>query len=251
MKAQLLGETWKDVVREALLQLGGEGHLKDINRLIKSHPKTKTNPTWPATIRRVVRQYSIFEARGGGRYKLVEHPEGKAEPETIEKTGHSVAQGMLLALGRLYGYETFAPAGDRSREFQGQPLSSFTTVSDCSGFCAGTSLKRVRQIDAIWLVEDNQGPYPAYAFEVEHTTGVRSGLDRLVEIPERFPAGLFVIAPGEDEQSLFENLVRHNRFRKFRDRLRFRDYKQLESLFNAAVAHTEVGRSFGVEPRRA
>lgn len=107
----------------------------------------------------------------------------------------------------------------------------------------------MRQIDAIWLDEDNEGAYPVYAFEVEHTTRVRSGVDRLVEVPERYRARLFVVAPGEEERRTFEVLVRQSRFRKFRERLQFRDYTQLETLYNAAVRHDDFRSSFGVTHR--
>jgi hypothetical protein len=248
--------TWKDVVRDALQELGGQGHLNDINRLVKNHPKTKTNPTWKDTIRRVVRQYTIFEpilpARSG-LYRLVEQPIVDAEPESLGKgtaVDHGIAQGMLLTLGRMYGYETFAPATDRtSRSFQGKPLADFSTVTDCAEFCGKNSLPRVRQIDAMWLAEDNDGVYPVYAFEVEHTTGVRSGMDRLLELPERYGVKLFVVAPGEDERSRFDGLIKLNKFRKFRERMQFRDYDELDTLYNSAVKYEENSKSFGVKTR--
>jgi hypothetical protein len=251
-----LNTTWKDVVRDALVKLGGQGHLKDINKVVKGHPKTRANPTWEDTIRRVVRQYAIFQPvppSRSGLYRLAEQPSVNAAPESLSERGpvdHGTAQGMLLTLGRMYGYETFAPATDRtSRSFQGKSLADFSTVTDCTEFCGKNSLPRVRQIDAMWLAEDNDGVYPVYAFEVEHTTGVRSGVDRLVEIPERYSAKLFVVAPGEEERSTFNGLVRLNRFRKFRDRLLFRDYRELDSLYNAAVGHDENRKAFGVELR--
>lgn len=245
-------QTWKDVVRQALLELGGSAKLREINKLVKGQPKTRTNPTWEATIRRVVRQYTIFEPvppKGSGVYRLVSEPKlPEPRPETA---GHETAQGMILRLGRLYGYETFAPAADcTTRQFQGRFLSELTTVHDCSGFCtAKPSLAKVRQIDAIWLEEDKNGTYPVYAFEVEHTTKVRSGLDRLTEIPRRYQIPLFVIGPGKDEKKLFESLVEQNRYREFKQRLCFRDYGQLEHLFNAAVSHGEIRDAFGVAPR--
>ncbi len=158
---------------------------------------------------------------------------------------------MLLRLGLLYGFETFAPASDRtSRTFQGRSLSDLATVNTCEGFCKSKSgLKKVEQIDAIWLLEDADGPYPAYAFEVEHTTRVRSGIDRLTEIPERFKVPLFVIGPGAEEKRLFDSLAAQNRYRRFREQLLFRDYAALESLFNAAVTHDETQNEFGVAPR--
>jgi hypothetical protein len=150
----------------------------------------------------------------------------------------------------MYGYETFAPAADRTaRSFQGSPLAALSTITDCDEFCGKNSLHRVRQIDAMWLAEDNDGVYPVYAFEVEHTTGVRSGMDRLVELPERYVASLFVVAPGDDERSRFDGLIKLNKFRKFRDRMRFRDYFELDALYNSAVKHEENSKAFGVRPR--
>lgn len=244
------------MVRDALVKLGGKGHLDDINRLVKSHAKTKTNPTWKDTIRRVVRQYAIFEPvapNRSGVYRLVDQPTIKPVPESLQTSGivdHGAAQGMLLTLGRMYGYETFAPATDRtSRSFQGKPLRDFSSITDCAEFCGKNSLSRVRQIDAIWLTEDNDGVYPVYAFEVEHTTGVRSGMDRLVELPERYAVKLFVVAPGDDERSTFDGLIMLNKFRKFRERLQFRDYSQLDKLYNSAVTHEEDSKEFGVSFR--
>jgi hypothetical protein len=247
--------TWKELVEHALQELGGEAHLKQINEVIAGSAKTLTNPTWRDTIRRVVRQYSVFQPvppSRSGIYRLVSLPDVQARPEQMtgeEKIDHSIAQGMLLTLGRMYGYDTFAPINDQTaRRFLGQPLSNLASIRDCTNFC-DKSLPRVRQIDAIWLGADNEGPYPIYAFEVEHTTGVRSGIDRLVEIPDRFKAQLFVVAPGQEEQNLFEKLSQQNRFRRFRDRLQFRRYADLSNLYNAAVNHNEIRDSFGVRPR--
>lgn len=251
-------QTWKDVVREALAELGGQGHLEEINRKVRGHPKTKTNRTWEATVRRVVRSYTIFQPvlpHRSGVYKLVEQPAIAPIPESVSDADidhHAIAQGMILTLGRLYGYETFAPVSDRTqRLFQGKSLGDYCTVANCSDFCKPPTLKRVELIDVIWLEEDNNGVFPRYAFEVEHSTGVRSGIDRLVEIPGRYPAGLFVVAPGEEEARKFEKLRTHSRYRSFKERLLFRNYDQLTGLYNAALRHDELQNSFGVEPRGA
>ena len=253
MGAQDISKTWKDVVREALVDLGGVAHLRDINVAIQGHPKTRTNPTWRDTIRRVVRQYAIFEPvppERSGKYRLVELPAVEAMPQSFrgrEKDDHGIAQGMLLALGRLYGYETFAPAMDRTtREFQGKKLADYTTVIDCAEFSGRASVKIICQIDAIWLTNDIAGAYPVYAFEVENSTRVRSGIDRLVEIPERFGVSLYVVAPGKEEQRLFEKLKVQNRYRRFIQRLQFRNYEELGSLYNSAVEHARIREQFGI-----
>jgi hypothetical protein len=60
--------TWKDVVKEALLEISSSGHLDDIYSNIKGHPKTETNPTWGDTVRSTIQQYSILyqEEKGSG-----------------------------------------------------------------------------------------------------------------------------------------------------------------------------------------
>jgi len=56
--------TWKDVVKEALSEIGTSGHLDDIYSKIMGHPKTETNPTWRDTVRRTLQQYSIMASEG-------------------------------------------------------------------------------------------------------------------------------------------------------------------------------------------
>ena len=221
--------TWKEMVRNALLELGGQGHLSEINEKVKGHPKTKTNPTWRDTIRRVVRQYKIFEPvlpERSGIYKLVEEirPEVGAQTFTEEpEVDHGIAQGMLVTLGKIYGYETYVPLRDQTiRKFQGKPLSSFVTVTDCTNIFRGPNLPKIREIDALWFDEDDYGLFPIYAFEVEETTGVRSGLDRLLKIPKRFLVKFYIIAPSASEKALFDRLVNQTPFRSFRDRFSFR-----------------------------
>ena len=108
----------------------------------------------------------------------------------------------------IYGYETFVPAYDQStREFQGASLGDLVSVRDCSDILEGQNLPRVRQIDVLWFDEDDHGLFPIYGFEVEHTTRVREALDRLLKIPARFRADLFLVGPDEEKKALFDRLV--------------------------------------------
>jgi hypothetical protein len=245
--------TWKDVVRDALLKLGGQGHLSEVNGIIEGHPKTKTNPTWRDTIRRVVRQYKIFEPvppERSGTYKVVE--EISIKPETQDFTeepeiNHGIAQGMLVTLGRIYGYEPYVPPHDQTiRQFQGKPLKDFVSVSDCTDIFKGPNLSKIREIDTLWFDEDDYGLFPVYAFEVEGTTRVKSGLDRLLKIPRRFAAQFFVIGPSTKEKDLFDKYVNQTPFRDFKDRFLFRLYKELEELYNSALIHSDQRKHFGI-----
>jgi hypothetical protein len=248
--------TWKDVVRDALLELGGQGHLSEINRIVEGHPKTKANPTWRDTIRRVVRQYKVFEPvlpERSGIYKVVEEISIRPEAQGFIKEpeiDHGIAQGMLVTLGRIYGYETYAPPHDQTiRSFQGKPLRDFVTVSDCTDIFRGPNLSKIREIDSLWFDEDDYGLFPVYAFEVEETTRVKSGLDRLLKIPRRFPALFFVIGPSTKEKDLFEQYINQTPFRDFRDRFLFKLYEELEELYNAALIHNDRREQFGVIER--
>jgi len=247
-------QTWESVVAGAIAELGGEAHLADINRTIEGHPKTATNPTWRDTVRRVVRQYNVFEPvppLRSGVYRL-----RSAEPVSLQVVeppqagsvvDHGTAQGMLVTLGNIYGYSTFAPKTDQTtRRFQGRPLGDIVGLRDCTSIFAGPNVAKIRQIDVLWLAEDDYGLFPVYAFEVEHTTQVRDGLDRLLKIPQRYDTRLFVVGPDENTRNLFDRLTHQVPFRSHIERFRFNTYEQLGRLYNAAVAHAQNRSDFGI-----
>jgi len=248
--------TWKDVVRDALLKLGGEGHLSEINKIVEGHPKTGTNPTWQDTNRRVVRQYKIFEPvppERSGIYKVVE--EITIDPETQNFTekpeiDHGIAQGMLVTVGKIYGYETYVPPHDQTtRNFQERPLRDFVSVADCTDIFRGPNLARIREIDVLWFDEDDYGLFPAYAFEVEETTRVKSGLDRLLKIPRRFPTKFFIIGPSTKEKDLFDQYVDQTPFRDYRSKFSFRFYQELKELYDSTLVYNDQRKQFGIVER--
>lgn len=248
--------TWKDLVRDALLDLGGQGHLSEINEIVDGHPKTWTNPTWQDTIRRVVRQYKIFEPvppERSGVYKLVEELHVKPEEQSFSKKpdiDHGIAQGMLVALGEIYGYETYVPPHDQTtRNFQGKALRDFVSVADCTDVFRGPNLAKIREIDTIWFDEDDYGLFPAYAFEVEETTRVKSGLDRLLKIPTRFSTRFFILGPSEKERELFNQYINQTPFKGFRHRFLFKLYEELGELYNSALVHSDKQEQFGIIER--
>ncbi len=109
---------WKDVVKEALLEIGNSGHLDDIYSKIKGHPKTETNPTWRDTIRRTLQQYSILyqEEEGSGIWYLREEkPLEEFDPKKNLHSAHEDVQGILLELGGIDGYETWKGVNDAKR----------------------------------------------------------------------------------------------------------------------------------------
>ena len=64
--------TWRDVVEEALRELGGKASFRQLNEKLKGHPKTKSNAFWEDKIRQVVQIYPDTFARvKSGVWRLV------------------------------------------------------------------------------------------------------------------------------------------------------------------------------------
>jgi hypothetical protein len=121
--------TWKDVVKEALSKMGNSGHLEDINLQIEGHWKTQTNPTWRDIVRRTLQQYNIFyqEEKGSGTWYLREEkPLGEFDPKKNPNPAHEDVQGMLLELGKIYGYETSAAINDAKKKFMNMPIDKMS-----------------------------------------------------------------------------------------------------------------------------
>lgn len=232
---------WKDVVQGALLAVGKPATLPQIYEHIEGHWKCETNPTWRDTVRRTLQQYAIFKHVKRGVWGL------KSEKEILEfdKTtlDHSEVEGLLLELGRLYGYETYTP--DRNSRFRDEKLASFTSLNEIPKFTYENILRDVKQIDVLWFLGDIDNLFPAHAFEVEHTTKVSKGLLRLYQLYQarRSDAGYYVIAP-EIESTKFCIETNKYPYKPVKDVFVFRTYKTLLGLHNLAVRHDILKTEF-------
>jgi hypothetical protein len=128
-------------------------------------------------------------------------------------------------------------------------LKDFISVYDCTGIFRGPNLGKIKEIDALWFDEDDYGLFPVYGFEVEETTKVKSGLDRLLKIPRRFPTRFFIIGPSVKEKDLFDQYINQTPFRDFGEKFLFRFYKELEELYNSALIHDDRRKQFGIIER--
>lgn len=248
--------TWKDVVQQALEALGGEAHLSAIYGHIEGHPKTETNPTWQATVRRTLQQYSIFRSPGRGVWAVVQEPtviqpfskediEELEAPLAEEQLDHDSVQGMLLNLGRIYDFQTYAPQVDRSmRRFDGQPLAAFATVRDLPLFSTPALMKDFKQVDVIWLRGDTENLFPYCAFEVEHTRDIKAALLRLYQFTvARLKTSLYIVAPSA-RQRKFAREIGKAPFDAMKHDCRFRSYADLVPLYDAAVEHAKLREAF-------
>jgi len=243
--------TWKHLVMDALSELGGAASLKDITAKLENNPDRPDTATWRATVRRVVRQYNIFEpyrTKGGlAGYRLVQAPSTPPSP-VADEDPHGEQQGMLLELGRLCGYETFTNATDKTiRRFRGIPLAGFATVRNDADDLLALPLEKMRDTDVMWMAEDSAGLYPRYAFEVENSTKVKNGLLRLLKIPERFHAELFVIGPGDEESGLFKRYLRDSPFRQHAHRFHFFRYSDVADFYQSGVTFDQIVKRWNIQ----
>jgi hypothetical protein len=153
-----------------------------------------------------------------------------------EITSHVEAEVLLLKIGRMLEYDTYSP--DRSKRAYGERVGDHCTLDRVPTRFLGELVPIISQIDVIWFRDD----LPRYAFEVEHTTKVGSGLQRLFQL-HPLSTALFIIA-GEEIRPRYEKLIETDPYFRYRQLFRFRTYRELESYFRAVSELQLRNRTF-------
>ncbi len=156
--------------------------------------------------------------------------------ETKKITNHSEAEFILLKLGQILGYDTYSP--DRNKDAYGQKLEDLISLDAIPQFTTPSLLDTIKNIDVIWFEDE----FPVYCFEVEHTTGVTTGLLRLYQTSQ-LNTKLFVIAPV-DVLKKFETEMNKMPFRKIRNRYIFRSYEDLIKFYYLAGNYSRSKKGF-------
>ena len=148
---------------------------------------------------------------------------------TITINSHEGAEYYLLELGKMLGYNPYTV--DRSKMFENRTLGDVALLRDIPPFAGERDMKTVKEIDVIWFGDDEN---PKICFEVEHTTDIVHGLDRLIQLQHIY-AKFFIIAP-EEKRAKFEDVVT-NRFpyRRFRHRFKFISYDELARFYEVTL----------------
>jgi len=233
--------TWKDVVVDALQKLGGEASLKEITAVAQRDPKAKSNTKVREKIRQVVRAYKIFETveEGSGVYRLVSETTIDIDQQATTKSVTDEIQGRLLYIGRVNNYETFAPADDRAkRQFFGHGLEHFVSVRDLAAHprFKENEIRIIERIDVLWLREIDGDLIPRFAFEIENSTKVLAGLNRLNTIPSMFPTRLFIVGEDDRQRKRFDDYLDSPTFKARADRFRFKYFNDVRQLFDISQA---------------
>lgn len=163
-------------------------------------------------------------------WKLLLSPpifEENEKHSTVEESLHSVLQGRLLEVGNIRGYQTFCP--DKSRKFNDRNLEEIATLKTCPEL-QFSDYDLLRQIDVIWFRPRGNHFIPEYAFEVELSTGVWSGVGRMATLLDYSNVALYVIA---NDSKKYSQVI--NSYTEFQNRYRFVGNDLVGELYSAEL----------------
>jgi hypothetical protein len=160
-----------------------------------------------------------------------ESPQEPAESPQ-EESLHTRAQGALIELGRAARCSIWVASNDRGKLFKGSRLGDHSLKALPSIGLSSEAMNRIALIDVLWF----QHNAPAFAFEVEVTTSVYSGLLRMSDLLALVPAlkmNLFIVAPATRRAKVMAELARPT-FQKIglSDYCRFIALEALEALID-------------------
>ncbi len=170
------------------------------------------------------------------RKELNHEEKGAFIEPTKTDLDHTSAELILLKVGRMLGYETYT--ADPSQMSGSERLGNIATLKEIEPFIPPQSFDSAKRIDVLWLKDDA----PAVCFEVEHSTGVTSGLQRLYQI-RQLPTKFFIIAPA-DVRNKFETEIRKAPFKQIASRYIFKSYEDLQKFFDALRTYKKLESDF-------
>lgn len=160
------------------------------------------------------------------------------ERSTVEESLHSVIQGRLIEIGNLRGFQTYCP--DKSKKFNNKMLGEISSLQSCPEL-QFSDYKLLRQIDVLWFRNRGSNLIPEYAFEVELSTGVWSGVGRMATLLDYNNVGLYVIA---NDKRKFQQVM--NSFSDYQERYKFVENDSLGHLYSAEINLRELRIEIGL-----
>ena len=175
-----------------------------------------------------------------GRWDIFNNPPAMASTvaaSSAEDSMHSVLQGRLLAIGKCRGFSTFCP--DKKKIFNSQALSELTDLHKCPEL-QFTDHKLLRKIDVLWFAHDRGDYLPRYAFEVELSTGIWSGVGRMATLSRYDNVKMYVISNDEKRyQQVMSTRSDYDRYARLDD-------ESLGDLYAAELGLATVRKRVGL-----
>lgn len=161
--------------------------------------------------------------------------EPTTEMSIEEKRRHAQIQIALVLIGQQLGFRTWVAANDRSIEYEGRRVAELDSVIDnlnservLSAYPDAAHAARL--IDCVWF---KNGRLMPAVMEIEHSTGVTSGLTRMKGFfdtgPQLRDIRWTIVAPDEDRQKVLDQANREQ-FREMNTK--FFPYSAVEELYS-------------------
>ena len=157
-------------------------------------------------------------------------------PEGVQRR-HAQIQIALLHIGKSLGFQNTVAKEDQSIKYKGRALIELDSVVSRPGDLQQLkaypdAIEKIRHIDVAWF---KNGRLMPAAIEIEHSTGIKSGLDRLKGLQDALPPFpvRYTIVADESEQEKVERLVAEERFKSLN--AKFFSYQTVEELYSLCV----------------
>ena len=140
---------------------------------------------------------------------------------------------MLLSIGNLKGFNTFAPNQDKNKLFANQKIDDIRSLREIPTYTYPHFVQRCSTIDVIWFNERNM---PDSFFEVEHSTDISNSLQKFNDLQD-FHTKMFIVADIKryNEYKYKLDYVSFNLIRKDK-RVAFLSYQELEKQYEQIIA---------------
>ena len=233
-------------------KLGGVATLGQLNRDVLKVPGCEWKTRTPfASIRRIVQLrreiykimpglYGLTALRPGieARGILREPASGVVKGE-IAASSHAYYQGLLLLIGRMREFTTFAPDQDRNRVFLSDTIGGTRTLDAIPSFSYPELTRRSRTVDALWF---NERRMPAGFFEVELSTDFQNSLLKFVDLQD-FAARMVIVSDAR-RRAEYRSKLGFSAFAGIRRRVEFLPFdslvSQYESLMTSGAAEVRL-----------
>ena len=161
-----------------------------------------------------------------------------------EIRSHTLIQIALVRIGQQLGFRTWVAANDRSIQYGGKQIKELDAVVDKLDDeqtirAYPRAVRAARFIDCVWF---KNGRLMPAVMEIEHSTGVTSGLTRMKEFFDTAPAlrdiRWTIVAPDEDRKRVIDRANREQ-FREMN--IKFFPYSAVEELLSLCERRNPEG----------
>lgn len=231
-----------EVVIEAIETLGGIATLGQIYHEVLKNPEFKYKGKTPTrNVNRIVQTQTkdIYKIKPGlyslVKYRKKNESEGiiietvkNANSKEIINFNHYYYQGILIEIGNLRKFQTFAPDQDKNRKFILKSMGEIRTLEKIPMFSYEYFINRSKTIDVIWF---NERKMPASFFEVEHTSQFVNSLTKFNDLQD-FAARMIIVS-DKSRKGEFQKNRDYASFKDIAKKVEFLNYEQLVKQYEA------------------